>query len=77
MSIFLNFWTHRHKDTEMGAELDNLRLLRTKYEVEFSGDGRILSTKFDIDINAGMSVDMSQVFRKFKLFSIPVNIKFL
>ena len=27
MSIFLNFWTHRHKDTEMDTELDNITVL--------------------------------------------------
>ena len=48
--------------------VNNLCLLRTKYEVEFRGDGRILSTKFDIDINAGMSVDMSQVLGNSSFF---------
>ena len=28
MSIFLNFWTHRHTDTEMDTELDNSSLYR-------------------------------------------------
>ena len=32
---------------------------RTRYEVEFAEDGRILSSKFNIDINAGMSSDHS------------------
>ena len=51
----------------MTREVDNATTghrheVRARYNVTFSDQGQLLRTKFDVDVNAGMSSDLSKVW---------------